>query len=61
MEVKMPSKVIAECPCCGRKAKGKNELEELFGWRNIDRNKTIPQSYCRICRSAKCKVGNPKH
>ncbi len=54
----MPYTIEASCPCCGKKAKGKNEIEELFGWRTPN-NEEIPQSYCRKCRSAHCKSGEP--
>ena len=47
----MPYKVKAKCPNCGEEAKGKDELEELFGWRRVkEGKKTIPQSHCRKCR-----------
>tara|TARA_Y100000310_G_C20157469_1_gene567528 strand:+ start:135 stop:290 length:156 start_codon:yes stop_codon:yes gene_type:complete len=46
----MPYKIEAECPNCKMKAKGKDELEERFGWRNVG-GKTIPQSHCRKCRT----------
>jgi hypothetical protein len=46
----MPYTVESVCPNCGKKAKGKDKLEELFRWRKIDKKKTIPQSYCRACR-----------
>lgn len=49
----MPYKIEAECPNCKKRAEGKDEVEKLFGWRKIDKKKTIPQSYCRVCRSKK--------
>ena len=57
----MPSKIEAECPCCKKKVRGKDALEEHFGWRRVNNNRTIPQSYCRKCRAAKCKKGKPNH
>lgn len=57
----MPYGEYAECPCCGKTAKGKDEIRELFGYRNMGNEKIIPQSYCRECRIAKCTKGNPKH
>ncbi len=57
----MPYNVEAKCPCCKKEAKGKDEVEKLFGWRKINANKTIPQSYCRVCRTARCEKRNPKH
>jgi hypothetical protein len=41
-----------ECPKCNIKAKNKEEIENIFGWRTI-RNKKIPQSHCKKCRSKK--------
>ncbi|MDE6426615.1 MAG: hypothetical protein K2K89_10860 [Ruminococcus sp.] len=54
----MPYTIKAECPCCGKIAVGVDKIEELFGWRTPN-DKTIPQSYCRKCRSAHCKAGQP--
>lgn len=42
----------AECPRCGLEAKGDEEIEAKFGFRNID-GKSITQSWCRRCRSGK--------
>ena len=47
----MPYKIKAKCPNCGKEAKGKDELEKLFGWRKVKGKKTIPQSHCRRCRT----------
>lgn len=55
----MPYTIYAECPCCGEKAHSKQEIEDRFGWRNVGIRKTIPQSYCRACRNAKCEAGKP--
>ena len=49
----------AECPCCGKKAFGLEEIEEVFGFRNMGDGREIPQSYCRDCRSAGCEAGSP--
>ncbi|MDU4889425.1 MAG: hypothetical protein E6344_04520 [Clostridium sp.] len=57
----MPYGVYAECPCCGKTAKGEQEIEQEFGYRTMEKGKVIPQSYCRVCRSAHCEAGNPKH
>lgn len=57
----MPYKVEAKCPCCNKHVKEKDKVEEFFGWRKMKTGKTIPQSYCRVCRTARCKKGNPKH
>lgn len=55
----MPYGEYAECPCCGKQAHGEDEIEEIFGYRNMGDGRTIPQSYCRDCRSAHCKAGEP--
>jgi len=46
----MPYIIKAKCPSCKKEAKGKDQVEELFGWRKMKPRKTIPQSYCRKCR-----------
>lgn len=55
----MPYNINAECPCCGKRAKGVDEIERLFGWRTPKGRETIPESYCKACRSAGCKKGEP--
>lgn len=55
----MPYGTYAECPCCRKVAKGEQEIEEKFGYRNMENGDCIPQSYCRACRSAGCKSGYP--
>ncbi|WP_298839736.1 hypothetical protein [uncultured Clostridium sp.] len=47
----------AECPCCGKRANSLGEIEPNFGWRTMETGETIPQSYCRDCRSARCETG----
>ena len=37
------------------------ELMDKFGIRNPKGLKRIPQSYCKKCRTARCKKGDPKH
>lgn len=49
----MAYKVEAKCENCGMTAEGKDELEEVFGWRKMPNGKTIPQAWCRKCRSKK--------
>lgn len=44
----MPHGEYAECPQCGKTAYGHDEIEELFGYRYAG---TMPQSWCRECRS----------
>lgn len=55
----MPSILSAKCPCCNKTAEGDlNKIEELFGFRNMGASgKKIAQSYCRVCRSKKCGLG----
>ncbi len=48
----MPYGEYAECPNCGKTAHGEDEIEELFGYRNMGDGRTIPQSWCRDCRSS---------
>jgi len=36
---------------CGEEAHGYEEIEKLFGYRELSDGKIIPQSYCRYCRS----------
>jgi len=55
------TETTAECPCCGKKAKTKDEIETLFGYRNMGDGRHIPQSYCRECREKGCTVTEPKH
>ena len=49
----MPYGEYAECPNCGKTAHGEDEIEELFGYRNVGGGKVIPKSWCRECRSSK--------
>ena len=43
----MPYGEYAECPNCGKIAHGEEEIEELFGYRNMGDEKIIPQSWCK--------------
>lgn len=52
-------KEYAQCPCCGKIAYGQENIEKEFGYRNMGDGRYIPQSYCRKCRSAGCKAGQP--
>ena len=54
----MPYTIKAKCPCCNKDVDELKEIDEKFGWR-IPNDKTIPQSYCRKCRAAHCKAGEP--
>ena len=53
----MPYKIWAKCEHCGHEANGKDDLEEDFGWRNVN-GKSIPQAWCRKCRSEHHKKEN---
>lgn len=55
----MPYGEYAQCPCCGKTARGKDEIITEFGYRNMGDGRNIPQSYCRNCRSARCEAGKP--
>jgi len=48
----MTKDILAECPKCNLRVKGEEEIEKKFGWREVG-GKTIPQSWCRRCRSGK--------
>ncbi len=41
----------AKCPKCNRTATSRQEIEEKFGFRNVD-GMTRPQSWCRECRKS---------
>ncbi|RQW61113.1 hypothetical protein [Vibrio viridaestus] len=41
--------VLHTCPKCGVQARGFNEIEKLFGFRNMP-HKISHQSWCRMCR-----------
>ncbi len=49
----MTYKIEVKCENCGKAVSGKDELEEHFGWRKLTSGKTIPQAWCRHCRSSK--------
>ncbi len=55
----MPYGEYAQCPCCGKTAYGKDNIEKKFGYRDMGDGRIIPQSYCRKCRSAGCKAEYP--
>ena len=58
----MQSLSQANCPCrgCGKVANDVEEVEKLFGLRVMGGGDTIVQSYCRNCRSLRCKASSPK-
>lgn len=51
-DVNMPHHEDAECPHCGKKANGRKEIEEKFGYRYEN---TKPQAWCKKCRNEKNK------
>lgn len=61
MEMNMTYQVEAVCPCCSVVAGGDlNKIEEVFGFRTVEGERLIPQSYCRRCRSLKCSPNDKK-
>jgi len=55
--ITMPHSEYAQCPCCGVEAEGDyNTIDGVFGWRNVNNGRRIPQSYCHDCRSARCSA-----
>ena len=60
----MADLTFAECPSCGKRAKGKLKVEELFGCRN-NSGYIMVQSHCRQCRSREStlrkRAGITKH
>ncbi len=57
----MPDLTKASCPCraCHKTANTADEVEELFGLRNMEGTIRV-QSYCRECRSRHCEAHDPK-
>ena len=53
----MPYGEYAQCPCCGKTAYGKDNIEKKFGYRDMGDGRIIPQSYCKKYPSAGCKAG----
>lgn len=54
----MPHGKYAKCPNCEKEALGEEEIEKLFGYRQMDPkdpNSIIPQSHCKECRGKKQK------
>ena len=61
MEIDMAFQIEAVCPCCGVIASGDlNKIEEVFGFRTVERERLIPQSYCRKCRRLRCSPNDKK-
>ena len=45
----------AQCPRCGKKVYGKEEIIRLFGYRIMEKGNVIPQSHCKECRVEEAK------
>lgn len=58
----MPDLTQAHCPCRGCHAIATNaeQVEQLFGLRNMGDGTVRVQSYCRECRSRQCEASDPK-
>lgn len=58
----MPDLTKARCPCrgCNKVANNAEEVEELFGLRNMGDGTIRVQSYCREYRGLHCEASNPK-
>ncbi|EBA2358618.1 hypothetical protein OL143_000996 [Salmonella enterica] len=57
----MAFQIEAVCPCCGVVASGDlNKIEEVFGFRTVEGERLIPQSYCRKCRRLRCSPNDKK-
>lgn len=55
----MTYQIEAICPCCKKVASGDlNKIENLFGFRTVNGERLIPQSYCRDCRRLRCSPSN---
>ncbi|RNO73772.1 hypothetical protein BL142_00012740 [Klebsiella pneumoniae] len=53
--------LVRTFPCCSVVAGGDlNKIEEVFGFRTVEGERLIPQSYCRRCRSLKCSPNDKK-
>lgn len=51
--------VILECPICGRKAYGMDEITVIFGYRINDAGKLEHQECCKRCRTTVHKKKKP--
>ena len=58
----MPDLTKAKCPCRGCKTEANNpeDVELLFGLRNMGNGTIRVQSYCRDCRGLKCEAADPQ-
>lgn len=58
----MPDLTKANCPCrgCNTVATNSDDVDELFGLRQMGNGTVRVQSYCRHCRSLHCEASDPK-
>ncbi|MAD77153.1 MAG: hypothetical protein ACI6PR_15405 [Pseudoalteromonas sp.] len=58
----MPDLTKARCPCrgCNTVANNEEQVDNLFGLRNMGDGTVRVQSYCRECRSLHCEADHPK-
>lgn len=54
------SRAVCPCPACKRVAETKEEVIEYFGLRRKPTGRLLVQSYCKKCRSLRCKKGAPQ-
>lgn len=51
------SRAVCPCPACQKVAETKEQVVELFGLRRKPTGRLLVQSYCKKCRSLRCKTG----
>jgi len=51
-KLQVKSEINAKCPACGKMANSREEIDTMFGFRNMD-GIVRPQSWCRDCRKNK--------
>lgn len=51
---KSSSNTTAKCPACGKLAQKRQNINKLFGYRNVN-GVVRPQSWCRKCRTKSCR------
>ncbi len=64
-KIVLPEGVDKQCPKCGCQASGDEEVQTMFGFRNVSAGKDggkkkIPQSQCRTCRKASVAASKAK-
>jgi hypothetical protein len=69
VKVELPEGVDKQCPACGKEATGDDQIQDLFGFRNVktkvtedhpEGRKKIPQSQCKECRRKSVKKSKKK-